>query len=90
MGYLNSRIVQALKHRRDLLVRSAWSTIRGQIPLRTMLGRGVVDPFAPKNDSTSEATKVANPNHRNAVTAWASWHRFFMLYEPLVILLFLV
>lgn len=36
------------------------------------------------NVKRSEAVKAAQPNQRNAVEAWASWHLFSVLGEPLV------
>lgn len=39
-----------------------------------------------RNEKTSVATKAAQPNHRNAVVAWA-WRQFFAVLGELLVTL---
>lgn len=41
-------------------------------------------PRDAKAEITVDTTKAAKPKNRNAVDAWASWQRFPLLAEPLV------
>ena len=48
------------------------------------------DDLPAKADRTDDTANATKPNHKNAVEAWASWHRFLVSGEPLVILLLFV
>ena len=41
--------------------------------------------FASRAVKASDATHEAKPNHKKAVTAWASWHLLDWLCDPLIV-----
>lgn len=57
---------------------------------REMPPRVLAIPLDPSPLKTVDAANAAKPNHRKAVTAWASRQRFSVSWEPFVMWLWRV